>query len=194
MPVITQTIQPDERRSEVTAIQQALISLGASIDPGELATANVAGTYGLDTQQAMGHFRQHFGHTLTGGFDLPDFNAADGRLLNIAVAAESGNSAALQKAVRESFAVIHIPRAAEETELRWLARYATIAGDFATASKILDLLPNGLPLVAAIVKQSTLQPPKPELLNPENYYTFLYDNVPKNTVKFLLRGLKSKQG
>jgi hypothetical protein len=35
MAVITQTIQPGERRNEVTEIQKALISLGAYIAVGD---------------------------------------------------------------------------------------------------------------------------------------------------------------
>ncbi len=39
MAVITRTIQPGERRNEVTEMQKALISLGANIDSAELFTA-----------------------------------------------------------------------------------------------------------------------------------------------------------
>ena len=62
--------------------------------------------------------------------------------LNIAVAAEVGNSAALQKAVRESFAVVQTPPVAGPFELALLARYAVIGRDFTTAKKIATQIPN----------------------------------------------------
>lgn len=53
MAVITQTIQPGERRSEVTEIQKGLISLNASIEADEIFTPTTAGTYGPSTQAAI---------------------------------------------------------------------------------------------------------------------------------------------
>jgi peptidoglycan hydrolase-like protein with peptidoglycan-binding domain len=193
MAVITTTIQPGERRNEVTEMQKALISLGANIGSGELFTATTAGTYGPTTQAAIAALYQRFTFL---ALNPPPFNAFVGRLLNIAVGAELGNSAALQKAVRESFAAIQTTPAAGLSELAWLARYATIARDFTTARKIVDMIPNSSPAInlqekekiGSIVKLSTLQPPAPELLNPENYYTVLYDYVPRRTINVLVRG------
>jgi hypothetical protein len=42
--------------------------------------------------------------------------------------------------------------------------------------------------IAAIVKQSTLQPPAPEILNPENYYTVVYDYASRSEVQELFPG------
>jgi peptidoglycan hydrolase-like protein with peptidoglycan-binding domain len=92
MAVITQTIQPGERRNEVTEIQKAFIILNASIDASKIFTPTTAGTYGPTTLAAVIALLQRF------GFETPSppiFNARAGRLLNIAVGAESGNSAAL---------------------------------------------------------------------------------------------------
>jgi peptidoglycan hydrolase-like protein with peptidoglycan-binding domain len=97
MPVIIQTIQPGERRNEVTEIQKAFISLGANIATNELFTVTTAGTYGPTTQAAVAAFLDRFRFLHA---NPPPFNALAGRLLNIAVAAEVGSSAALQKAVR----------------------------------------------------------------------------------------------
>ena len=193
MAVITQTIQPGERRNEVTEMQKALISLGAHIAPGELFTATTAGTYGPTTQAAIIAFLDRVG--------LPHvnpqpFNASIGRLLNIAVGAEVGNSAALQKAVRESFAAIQTAPVAGPSELVWHARYAAIGLDFTTARKIIAMIPsNSQPeileekaKIASIVMQSTLQPPEPELVNQENNYTFLYGYVSRSTIDRMLRG------
>ena len=178
MAVITRTIQSGEQRNEVTEIQKALISLGASINSGELFTATTAGTYGTTTQLAVAALMDRFGIK---HFNMPiPFNASLGRLLNIAVGAESGNSAALRQAVRESFDVRQTAPAAVSAELVWLARYAVIAQDFTTARKIAAQIPNEPVIrekVSPIVNLNTLQPPAPEILNPENYYTVLYDYV-----------------
>jgi peptidoglycan hydrolase-like protein with peptidoglycan-binding domain len=190
MVVITQTIQPGERRGEVTEIQKALIGLGASIASDELFTATTAGTYGPSTQAAVNALRGRFRFLVSS----PVFNVHTGRLLNLAVGAEVGNSAALQKAVRESFATVQMEPAADPGSLMWLARYATIARDFATARKAIDLIPDGVSVdlreqkekIAAIVGHSTLQPTAPEESNPENYYTVLNDYVSLSRINALL--------
>jgi hypothetical protein len=194
MPVITATIGRGEQHPEVAAMQQALISLGAHIASDELATATTAGTYGPTTRAATNALLNRFG---VASFILQPFNASVGRLLNIAVGAELGHSAGLRQAVRESIAARQIEPAAHPSELVWHARYATMARDFTTARKILDLIPDDdLPSVAmqdlkrtiaSIVTLSTLQPPAPELLNPENYYTVLYDYVPRSTLNRMLQ-------
>jgi len=187
MAVITQTIQPNERRNEVTEIQKALISLGATIAPGERFTATTAGTYGPTTQAAVVALLARFGFPPP---SPPVFNALAGRLLNIAAGAEVGNSAALKQAVRESFNARQVAPAATPAELAWLVRYAVIALDFTTARKIVDLIPDNSPVaeekkkLAAIVKPDTQQPP--EILNPEIYYTFGYHYVSRSRIKSLI--------
>jgi hypothetical protein len=180
MAVITQTIQPGEQSNLVTEIQKALISLGDKIASSELFTATTAGIYGPTTQAAITALTRRFGFRLA---IPPHFHALVGRLLNIAVGAELGNSAALRTAVRESFAAIQTAPVADPKELAWLARYATLARDFTTARKIIDLIPDGVEglevreekkKIAAMVKQDTQQPSAPELLKPENYYTVVW--------------------
>ena len=174
-------------------MQQALISLGANIASGELFTTTVAGLYGPTTQAAIAALYRRF--NLVPPSPLP-FNAFVGRLLNIAVGAEVGNSAALRQAVRESFAAIQTAPAADASELARMARYAAIARDFTTARSILNLIPASAPAAAvqekakigSVVSLSTLQPASPDLLNPENYYTILYDYVPRATINLLVRG------
>jgi hypothetical protein len=193
MPVITKTIQPGERSVEVTQMQQALLTLGAYIASAELFTPTIAGIYGSTTQAAIAGLYKRFGFQAT---TPPPFNAFVGRLLNIAVKAEAGNSAALRTAVRESFAAIQTAPAAAPAELVWLARYATIARDFTTARSILNLIPAGAPAavlqekekIGSVVNLSTLQPPAPEMVNPENYYTVLYDYIPRSAINLLVRG------
>lgn len=187
MAVITQTIQPGERRNEVTEMQKALISLGATITPGELFTETTAGTYGPTTQTAVATLVKRFGLAPP---TPPIFNARTGRLLNIAVGAEVGNSAALKQAVRESFAVIQTAPVADAAELAWLAQYAVIAQDFTTARHISAQIPDEPVIknkVGPIVNLTTLQPSTPELVNPENYYTLVYDYVSRSEVQALLR-------
>jgi peptidoglycan hydrolase-like protein with peptidoglycan-binding domain len=185
MAVITATIQPNERRPEVTEIQKALIGLGANIDGPELFTATSAGALGPKTQAAITALLRRFGFP-----QQAHFNAHVGRLLNIAVGAEVGNSAALQRAVRESFAVIQLQPNAGPDELAVLARYGVIARDFTTARQIIDVIPENSSAgeekrkIAAIVKRDTQQPP--EILNPENYYTVLYEYVSRSRIKSLI--------
>jgi hypothetical protein len=186
-PIIKRTIQPDERRNEVTEMQRALITLGANIAHGELATEKGAGTYGPRTQTAIIALLDRFGAEHPNP-PIP-FNASVGRLLNIAVGAELGNSAALQEAVRESFAVIQTAPVAVPDELAWLARYAVMALDFTTARKIATQIPNEPVIrekVNPIVNLNTLQPPAPELLNPENYLTNRYDYVSRSRINALI--------
>jgi peptidoglycan hydrolase-like protein with peptidoglycan-binding domain len=187
MAVITRTIPSGEKSNDVTLIQQALISLGANIAAGELFTATTAGTYGPSTQTAVGDLLVRF------GFARPSppitFNAQAGRLLNIAVGAEVGASAALRQAVRESFAARQAAPAATPVELALIARYAVIARDFTTAKTIAIQIPNEPVIkdkVGPIVNGPSLQPPAPDLLNPENYYTVLYDYVSKSRINSLL--------
>lgn len=188
MAVITNLIRAGEKTNEVTEVQKALISLGANIDSSELFTATTAGTYGTTTQVAVAALMDRFG---IARFNLPiPFNASLGRLLNIAVGAELGSSAALRQAVRESFDARQAAPVAGPPEMAWLARYAVIARDFTTARTIAAQIPNEPVIkekVGPIVNLSTLQPPAPELLNPENYYTVVYDYVSRNTIKLLVR-------
>ncbi len=189
MAVITKTIQPGEKSAEVTEIQKAFISLGATIAPGELFTATTAGTLGPTTQAASTALLARFGFSQGG--QQPHFNPHVGRLLNIAVGAELGNSAALRQAVRESFDARQTAPVAGPPELAWLARYAVIARYFTKAREIAAQIPDEPVIkekVGPIVNLSTLQPPAPDRLNPENYYTVLYDYVSRSTINRLVRG------
>ena len=61
MAVITKTIQVCEKSNEVTEMQKALISFGASIASGELFTATTSGIYGPTTQTAIIALLDRFG-------------------------------------------------------------------------------------------------------------------------------------
>src|SRR3954452_23439928 len=121
MAVITKTIQPGEKSNEVTDMQKALIKIGANIASGELFTATTAGTYGPTTQAAIAALYIRFNFLVIPALA---FHVDTGRLLNIAVGAEAGNSVALRTAVRESFAAIETSPGTSSIELGWLARYA----------------------------------------------------------------------
>jgi hypothetical protein len=166
-------------------MQQALISLGSQIAAGELFTATTAGTYGPSTHAAANALRVRFGVAAP----VAVFNAETGRLLNIAVATEAGNTAALRQAVRESFAARQAAPAAGPVELGWVALYAVIALDFTTARSIAALIP-GEPMirdrVGPIVNRGTSQPPAPARVNPSNYYTVGYGYAPTSTIKSLI--------
>ena len=115
------------------------MSLDASIASAELFTATTAGTYGPTTQAAVAALLNRFGFSQLG---QPQFDAHVGRLLNIAVAAELGSTAAVKKAVRQSGAVIQTAPVGDLSELAWTARYATIGRGFRTASKTVDMIPD----------------------------------------------------
>ena len=184
MALITTTIQQGEQSPEVTEIQKALISLGANIATAELFTSNTAGTYGPTTHAAVTALVARFGVG-----QQPSFNAICGRLLHIAMGAEAGSGNALKAAVREVFQARETAPVATPAELVWMATYAVIARDFTTARAIAALIPDEPVIkdkVAPIVNRTTLQPPAPELLNPENYYTVVYDYVSRTEVKELL--------
>ena len=187
MAVITNLIRAGDKTNEVTEVQKALISLGANIDSGELFTATTNGTYGTTTQLAVAALMDRFGIK---HFNLPiPFDASLGRLLNIAVGAELGNSAALKTAVRDSFDARQAAPVAGPPELAWLARYAVVALDFTTVRKIAAQIPDEPVIkekVGAIVNLTTLQPPAPELVNRENYYTVVHDYVSISRINSLI--------
>jgi hypothetical protein len=187
MAVITGPIQSGVRNNDVTLIQQALLSLGATIAPGELFTATAAGAYGTTTQAAVRALLDRF--NVSPSIPPIPFTGQMGRLLNIAVGAEVGNCAALRQAVRESFAARQTAPAATPSELAWLARYAIMALDFDTAKKIAIQIPNEPVIkekVGSIVNSISLQPTEPELPNPENYYGVLFDKVSKSRIYSLI--------
>jgi len=187
MPVITQKIGLGERRDEVTAIQQALIGMGAKIKDEELATANLPGIYNRSTQDAVNNLFFRMGVVITEFDEVPGvFDASAGRLLHVAVAAESGNSAVSRNALREAFDEIHTEPAANEFELACFARHAVMAQAFDLALQFIELMPNGFPLVESIVKNNALQSPEPDLQNPENFYTFRYQNASTNFVRLVI--------
>lgn len=189
MAVITGPIQSGVRNNDVTLMQQALLRLGANIVAGELFTATTAGAYGPSTQAAVAALLDRFGVDHSNP-PIP-FNASMGRLLNIAVGAEVGNCAALRQAVRESFAARQTAPAATPKELACIARYAVMALSFGTAKEIAIQIPNEPVIkdkVGPIVNGASLQPPEPELLNPENYYTVIYDYVLRSEVQKLFSG------
>src|SRR5262245_57975998 len=123
MEEITETIQSGEGSAEVTEMQQALISLGAAIAPAE----QNGETYGPSTLAAVHAFQQQFGLPVADTLD-----PSTGRLMNVAATfAGAGDPAALRDVVREAAADTSQPQ-----ELYWLARYATLAGDYETAQSI----------------------------------------------------------
>ena len=169
MAVITQTIQPGERRNEVTEIQKALISLGANIDSAELFTATTPGTYGPTTQLAVAALIDRF------GVEHPTanpFRCLGGTITEYRGGGGIGQQRGIKKSCARFLRAYQTAPVAGPYELAWLARYAVMALDFTTARKIATQIPNEPVIkekVSPIVNLTTLQPPAPELLNPENY-------------------------
>ena len=127
MAVITQTIQPGERRNEVTEMQKALISLGANIAPGELFTATTAGTYGPTTQAAITALLARFGLSQPGPAALQCFGGK-------VVEHRGGGGSGQQRGIAKSRARVlrgHPDSTGCRSERAGVARrYATIAPGF----------------------------------------------------------------
>src|SRR3954447_1423355 len=153
----------------VTALQNALSALGFGIPSGELGSGD-NGVFGPVTRAAVDTFRAHYGLPPIVAPASP-FDASAARLINAVVSAEVASAAVQSAAVRESIAAA---QGAPAVEVEWLARYATIARDFAAARQALPLAPDDAALealVGPIVGDATFQSPHPELQNPENYFT-----------------------
>ena len=171
MPTIGVELTSGNTGANVRQLHVELTGLGAVIDPGEQA----ATSYGPSTMAAVRTFREQ--HGLLGGdtMDLPT-----GRLMHVASAFAGTNGREnLRAAVRTAAA------AADENqpqELYWLARYATIAGDYQTARSIARRIPDHVGIKAVIEPILALpdQPSSaasrqlrpPELPYPENFYTY----------------------
>jgi hypothetical protein len=108
----------------------------------------------------------------------------------MAVPAELADTARLYTAVSECFDVIDVPPAATWFDMFFLARYATMARNFTIAKKVIDRVSQLDPIVKEVAEEAASETPKPELLNPENYYTFAYDYVSRADVQALMQGLK----
>jgi peptidoglycan hydrolase-like protein with peptidoglycan-binding domain len=170
---------------QVTALQKSMIALGFTFPPNEAGSALANGTFGPGTQAAINVFRQRMGLPAVAP-NITPFDASTARLLNVVVPANTTDGTALDAAVRES---VTAAQGAAPVEVEWLARYATIARDFAAARQAAALAPTD-PVVATVVQpvigDANLQTPNPELQNPENYYTCRYDFVPQDALDSLL--------
>lgn len=192
MPLIGVVLAGGDTGVNVHELQEQLVAVGAVLDPGEQnATA-----FGASTVAAVRAFRQRYG--------LPDGDSVDlptGRLMHVAsVFAESGDRVALRAAVREAAAAADT---SEPQELYWLARYATIAGDYETGHSIARRIPGqpGIPdIIIPIlelpdqpVQPSPEEPPvapqprPPELPYPENFYTYRRDRYPLDALSDMQR-------
>ncbi len=191
MPLITRTIGPFEQSEDVTAIQKDILLAGGFIPEEELFHDNVNGVFGGETSVALINVLQRFASpaNITNIFGFP-FNAAWGRMLHMAAAAERGNSAALYAAVQESYDARNILPALSPPEKIWMARFGVIARNFSVAKAINQSLAEPNDDITRIVSQNGMQPANPELLNPENYYTFVYDYVSRADVKAIMESNK----
>lgn len=169
--------------ANVRELQAQLTGLGAAIDPAEQA----APRYGPSTMAAVRVFREQFG--------LPDGDTVDlptARLMHVAsVFAGTKDGDDLRTAVR---AATEAADDAQPQELYWLARYATIAGDYETVLSITRRIPahegikaviepivtvSGQPARRSRGRQAAEPRPRaPELTHPENFYSYRRDFYP----------------
>jgi hypothetical protein len=178
--------------ANVRAMQIQLAGLGAVIDPTEQA----ATSYGPSTMAAVRAFRERHG--------LPDADAVDpstARLMQVASAlAGTGGREDVRSAVRTAAAAADT---SQPEELYWLARYATIAGDYQTAHDLARRIPEheGIKSVVAPilappeqpVQPTPGQPPvapqprSPEMPHPENFYSYRRDFYPLDVLNDMQR-------
>jgi Tc toxin complex TcA C-terminal TcB-binding domain/PKD domain/Putative peptidoglycan binding domain len=157
--------------ASVRELQTHLAGLGAVIDPGE----QTAASYGPSTVAAVRAFRQRYGLPEGDGVDAPT-----GRLMHVAsVFAATDGREDLRAAVRTAAAAADTN---QPQELYWLARYATIVGDYETAHSIVRRIPDHdgikalvepivtLPAQPSSAASRQLRPP--EVPYPENFYVY----------------------
>jgi hypothetical protein len=183
MPLLDVILNRGADGSAVRELHAELTAIGAVITADEQA----ATTFSDSTAAAVRAFRQRFGLSAGDSVDLPT-----GRLLHVVSAfSGTGGRVALRDAVREAASVVDT---SEPEELYWLARYATLAGEYQTARDITRLIPEHGGVRALIDPILTLpdhplqpdpgQPPAaprpqpPELPYPENFYTYRRDLYP----------------
>jgi hypothetical protein len=171
--------------ANVRQLQSQLAGLGAVIDPGELSAAS----YGPSTMAAVRAFRERHG--------LPDGDAVDpttAQLMRVAAAFFGTNGRKdVHAALRAAAAAID---AGQPQELYWLARYATMAGDYVTARSIARRIPDHEGIKAVIEPIVTLpaepistisrQLRPPEVPYPENFYVYRRPWVDPSAVERVL--------
>src|SRR6266511_2567565 len=131
MPLIEVVLIPGSTGANVQELHAQLTGLGAVIAPAEQSSKN----YGPSTVAAVRAFRQQYGLPAGESVDKPT-----ARLLHAASTfAGTGGRVALRAAVREAAAAADT---SQPQELYWLARYATLSGDYQTAHDIAGRIPD----------------------------------------------------
>ncbi len=184
MPMLQLLLNRGNTGASVRELHNQLLALGSAVDVNETE----ASSFGPSTVEAVSALRERYG--------FGDGTAVDpslGRLMHVAsVFAADGGRAALRGAVREASAAAD---ASNPQELYWLARYATLSGDYETAHSIALLIPNHGdvravldPIVAPPRRPGHGEPPAapeprpPELPYPENFYAYRRDFFPTDVL------------
>src|SRR5215217_3369196 len=131
MPAIGVLLSPGNTGTNVHELHGQLAALGAAVASDE----QTAQDFGSSTVAAVRAFRERYGLPAGDNVDL-----STGRLMYAASAfAGSGDRVALRAAVREA---ADAADTSQPQELYWLARYATLSGDYATAYGIAQRIPD----------------------------------------------------
>src|SRR5688500_6235794 len=124
MPIIGVLLNPGNTGVNVSELHKQLLAVGAVIAPGEQTATN----FGPSTVAAVRAFRQQYGLPAGDAMDL-----STGRVMHVASAfAGVGGRVAVRAAVREAM-LAAAADSSQPQELYWLARYATLAGDYQEA-------------------------------------------------------------
>lgn len=184
MPIIGVLLNPGNTGANVSELHKQLLAVGAVLDSGEQTATN----FGPSTLAAVSAFRERYGLPAADAVDLPT-----ARLMHVASTfADTEDQGALRAAVREAAAA---PDTSQPQALYWLARYATIAGDYEQAHAISQLIPDhpGVrdvlgPILAPPPSENAppFEPRPPELPYPENFYTYRYKLLPQEKIDELL--------
>lgn len=178
MPIIGVPLNPGNTGAKVGELHVQLQALGAVIASGE----QTGKSYGPSTVAAVSAFRQRYDLPAGDTMDLPT-----GRLMHVA-SAFAGTGVAWPCA--PPLAAAAAADASQPQELYWLARYATLAGEYQTAHDIALRIPGrgGITdVIGPILTLPTapvLRPPEGPY--PENFYTYRYDLVPRGLLDDML--------
>ena len=185
MPFIGVVLNSNSTGANVRELHNQLLAIGAVIAPGEQA----AKKFGPSTVAAVRAFWQQYGLPAGDAVDLPT-----ARLMHVASAfAGVGGRVALRTAVREA-ALASAADTSQPQALYWLARYATLAGDYQTAHSLAQRIPNHgdvIGVIDPILHLPDQQPHPPELPYPENFYTYRDDLYQLDLVQDIQRQIRA---
>jgi peptidoglycan hydrolase-like protein with peptidoglycan-binding domain len=174
MPFIPRSIRPGETLGvspdTIRQLHDELAASGFSVPATETASAH----FGSETEARVREFQSRHGLAVTGTVD----DTTDGVLELTTLVTTEGDPAKLRTELKD--AVDKVPNSPEYNY--WLARYAIMAGDYATPETILKLHPDLSDLLGDLGGifhhgPDRPWPQPPEVPYPENFYSYQQDLI-----------------